>query len=257
VAGAAPDASTGEAVLFGNVTSGSVVLDARQTTAGDDPGTVGLTEGACASGALEYQWSQIDDYGQGTPGTLLQPFSPDATVSVSPSSDATYRVEVRCSSDSACMAVQDVHLLAYTGDGNDLATETYAGSPLGIFDGLFITHDPITNEATLSWAARPQPQGVSGYNIWKASVASANTDLFPGDVFIGGGAGSAFCGIANGATGTRRTQVETVMPAVGSASLYMIGHRSLNAMQAPSPLGNRPSSSVDAGTLVFSKATCP
>jgi hypothetical protein len=251
IAGSSVDATAGDTILFGDVSNGGVLLDARQTSAGDDPGTAGVTEAGCSTGILEYQWSELDDLG-GSVVSVVAGFSPNATVTVAPTADTTYLLEVRCSSDPGCTAAHEVQMLVYTGDGGDLGTVTSSNSPIGMLDGLFITHDPVTNEAELSWRSRPQPPGISGYNIWKQGVASANTDIFAGDTF--GGAGT-FCAVAAVSPGARQTQAELVMPAVGSASLYMIGHRPLNA-SAVSPLGARPSVSTRAGTIV-SSTTCP
>jgi hypothetical protein len=176
VTGAGADATMGSLTLFAQEqsTGTPVTLDARQSTAGDDPATPGAVEGGCLGGVLEYRWSALDGPG-GSVVSVAAPFSPRGHATVTPIRDTVYRVEARCSSDPGCTASREVSVLVYSGDGNDLATEPDAGSPIGISDGLFIDHDPVSGEATLSWRARPQPPGVEGYDLFRAVVPASLT----------------------------------------------------------------------------------
>jgi hypothetical protein len=80
-----------------------VLLDARSSVAGDDPGTPGVTEGACENGVLQYQWEQLN-VNTSAVEDIVSAFSPMGQVLVGPSRDALYRVRVRCSSYLACVA---------------------------------------------------------------------------------------------------------------------------------------------------------
>ena len=111
-----------------------MLLNARQASAGDDPATTSIAEGACAGGLLEYQWSRLTGPG-GSVAQILSGYSPDPTLTVSPAADTTYLVEARCSSDELCASSLEVSLLVYTGDGGDVGSVVGASSLLGISDG--------------------------------------------------------------------------------------------------------------------------
>jgi hypothetical protein len=250
VAGAVTDARTGRLVLFAPaaVAGTEVALDARPSVAGDDPATP-AAEGTCSVGVLEYRWSRLDDAGSAE--EILEPFSPRGTAWDVPVRDTTYRVEVRCSSDPACAASRDVDVLVYTGDGADLGSSLDAsGSPV---DGPSIEHDPATNTATLSWRARPQPPGVTGYDVFRVLTGALGKDIFAGGVFQG----SCFANqVANGPPGSIVTLSLAAMPPRGNAALFMAAHSSANT-NAIAPLGRRPSTSTRPGERVSASVTCP
>jgi hypothetical protein len=249
VAGAAADARTGRLVLFAPyaVAGTEVALDARPSVAGDDPATP-AAEGACSVGVLEYQWSRIDPGGA---AGILEPFSPRGTAWVVPLRDTAYRVEVRCSSDPACAASRDLDVLVYTGDGEDLATSLDATGSL--VDGPSLEHNPATNTATLRWRARPQPPGMSGYDVFGLVTGVPGTDIFAGGLFQGSCRANQ---VANSPAGALVAWTETLMPARGSAALYVIAHSSANTL-ALAPLGRRPSASTRPGERVSASVTCP
>jgi hypothetical protein len=85
----------------------AAILDGRQSA------------GACTNGMLQYEWSQLNDAGTAVVD-VVSPFSPAGNVTVAPSRDTKYRLAVRCSSDLACSATQDVVVKVYGGDGSDL-----------------------------------------------------------------------------------------------------------------------------------------
>jgi hypothetical protein len=266
-----------------------VLLDARQSAADIDPGDPNfLAGGGCKAGVLEYEWSQLDDH-LGNVVSVVSPFSPKADVTVTTPADATYRVDVRCSSDPGCTRSQEVNVLVYTGDGSDVNSEVHNHSPIGLLDGIYADHDPGTCDqdpnspsfhtclspsvavgavctvgldcgrgATLSWRARPQPTGVSGYDLFKRTVTVIGADVFASDRFqADAGAGGCIDNVANLLPGTRVTRIDSAASlAVGQAWLYMLGHDSNNAL-AIAPLGRRPSVSNRAGTLVSASRTCP
>ena len=245
-----------------------ITLDARQTTAADDPNSVAVERG-CSSGVLQYQWSELNP--NGTVARVIQPFSAQANIVVAVDHDTSYQVDARCSSDTGCASSRIVAVQVYTGDGSDInnggllckdttgnvvACGTVAANngTTSELDGLTMDHDPNTNTATLTWRSRPQVSGESGFDVFKRDVSAAGTDIFAGNVFAGG---ACFQNAqANGAVGTLVTKTDTVMPATGHASLYMIGHSSTNTL-AIAPLGFRPSVSTRANTLVSAAVTCP
>ncbi|HZI94648.1 MAG TPA: thrombospondin type 3 repeat-containing protein [Patescibacteria group bacterium] len=224
-----------------------VSLDARHTVAADDPATVGVTEGACENGILETQWSQLDP--NGVVIDVLSAFSPGAEVKVAPSRDTVYRVDVRCSSDPACLASKDVLVKVYTGDGSDLnATYDATGSQV---EGLVVTGGAT---ATLSWMSRPQPPGIAGYDVFRyLSGTSTGVDVFSGGTFDGSCFANA---VPQTAPGTNASTTDTDTPPVGRTFMYQVGHSSTNPA-AIAPLGVPPLSSSRAGQLVTAGVTCP
>ena len=215
---------------------GPVTLDARRSIAGDDPGTVGTTEGACDNGVLQTRWSQLDSTGAVV--DVLSEFSPSGVVKVAPIQDTTYRVEVRCSSDNACLAQRDVQVQVYGGDGTDIGELTVTG----------------VSPTTIAWTSRPQPPGTSGYDIFRATSNSV-----PGDWLLGAVLGqprvmNASCTVGNIAQAALNTTVSgldsTANPAAGQIWMYRVGHSSTFA-GAKDPLG-----SFAAG-LVMANVQCP
>jgi hypothetical protein len=207
-----------------------VTLDARQSIA-----VAGGGGGACDNGILQYQWSKISP----APVEVIQPFSPEATLGVAPAADTTYRVEVQCSSDTACAASEDILVQVYTGDGSDLNVE---GDVAGL--GLDVTGGAV---ATISWATRPQPSGISGYDVFRYDTSGGLTGT---DVFSSGFQGACLAdAVLPGVT-------DPAIPSAGEAFMYQVSHSSNNSA-AIAPLGTRPSSSNRAGQLVMAGTSCP
>ncbi len=256
ITGAAADATSGGLVIFAQAenTGTLVTLDARQTVAADDPGTTPTPiEGECSSGVLEYKWSLVDGIG-GSVIDVLSPYSPNPAITVPAHRDSQYRVDVRCSSDPACVASEEVEVLIYSGDGDDIATELSGATSVGLLDGLYIDHDWSANIAELTWRARPQPPGIDGYDMFKTTISSTGTPLFPGGFFIGT---QYQCDLFLGLSfpGTRLTTTETTMPPAGSAHLYMLSHS--NDAVTVTPLGHRPPVSITPGVLAMTSVSCP
>ncbi len=248
IAGSAVDARTGGRVVFAQDrnTGTQISLDARQSVAVNDPNIAG--DGTCPIGVLEYRWTNL-----GT-GEVLQQFGPGGEVKSVPFLDSTYRVEARCSSDRACTSSQDVQVLIYPGEGRDLAPSFVADGdgfvPNGI-DGLAVTDCDPNGNVSLSWRSRPQPPGVSGYDLFQCSTTASGS-------CSGGGPGSpTFTGacfqsnIAAAAVGAVITRTATC-PAIGSAKIWAVGHSSANGL-AVTPLGFDPV----GGEVALSATTCP
>jgi len=228
-----------------------VRLDARGSTAGDDPGTAGVLEGACENGVLEYQWSQLDINTLAVV-EVISPFSPQGDVVVAPSRDGLYRVQARCSSDLACVGSQDVVVKVYTGDGSDLGPQT-ALNTAGVSNELGL--DVVGGAtATLQWPARTQPPGITGYDVFRLTSGTATgVDVFDGNTFNGTCFANA---VANTALGTLVSTTDNGTPGVGTTFMYQVGHSSNNTA-AIAPLGVQPASSNRSGQLVTAGATCP
>jgi hypothetical protein len=224
-----------------------VSLDARRTTAGDDPGTAGTVEGACENGILETQWTELDSLGNVV--DTISAFSPGAEVKVAPGKDTVYRVTVRCSSDTACQASRDVTVKVYTGDGSDL-NATYDGSGNQL-EGLSVTGGTT---AVLSWMSRPQPPGISGYDVFRLQSGTASgVDVFTGGTFDGTCFANA---VPQTALGTLVSVNDAAIPTAGRTFMYQVGHSSTNPA-AIAPLGVPVLGSTRAGTLVTAGVTCP
>ena len=230
------------------VSGTSFVLDARQSTATPD----GVTGFACASGILEFRMSELDDAGNVV--RVLKPFSPGGDVPITQTVDTSYRVDARCSSDTACVASSDVRVLSYPGDGREMAPGFVADGdgyvPDGV-NGLVVTDCDLSNNTTLSWEARPQPPGVSGYDVFECNAS------FGGSCTGGGPGAPSFSGacavpdVAQAGTGATVSVVRSC-PAAGTATLWAVGHSSMNGL-ALAPLGFDPVS----GEVVLSTNTCP
>jgi hypothetical protein len=202
-------------------------------TAADDPGTPAV-EGACDNGMMLVQVTERD--ASGALVDVIAPFSPDPEVRVAPSRDTLYRVEARCSSDPACAVSRDLLVMTYTGDGGDLLLDVIGGAT-----------------ATVTWTARPQPPGVAGYDLLRASSSTIANDLFSGGTFDG----SCFLGnIPQGTVGSTVTRNDTATPAVGEVFHYQLAHSPVKAATAP-PLGLGGPGSPRAGQLVTAGIACP
>jgi hypothetical protein len=250
VSGSAVDALSGQTVVHvaDQVSGTSFVLDARQSTAGDDPGTVGTLEGACSGGVLEFQWTNL------ATGEVLKPFSPGGEVRVSQDYDTSYLVEARCSSDRACAASRTVLARSYPGDGGDLLP-SYVASGQGFVPNPLVglsASECVGGNVTLTWNARPQPSGTLGYDVFEciATVNGTCTGGGPGAPKFFGTCASA--DVAAGTVGQSRSVTRTC-PAPGTAKLWAVGHSTRVAGYAGAPLGDDPVS----GEIVLSTVSCP
>ncbi|HET9481273.1 MAG TPA: hypothetical protein VFP98_05905, partial [Candidatus Polarisedimenticolia bacterium] len=212
-----------------------VLLDARASLAGDEPATPGVTEGSCAGGLLQYRFSELD--GSGAVVDLIAGWSPAGTAQVAPSRDAIYRVEARCSSDLACVGQRDVLVAVYPGDGGDLTLDVTGGAT-----------------TTVQWMSRPQPPGISGYDLFRlASTPAAGVDVFTDGTFDGTCFADA---VPKGTLGALVTRADAAIPVVGTTYMYQVGHSSANAT-AIAPLGVGGAGNARAGQLLRAGSSCP
>src|SRR5262249_30947115 len=101
----------------------------------------------------------VDQYRFPKNGDEAQEFSGPSHFTDYPTSDATYQLMVRCSSNPACTTTTGASVQAkvYTGDGADVT--------------LTVTHDRPSGVTTLHWLSRPQPSTMSGYDAFQGTQA--------------------------------------------------------------------------------------
>ncbi|MFQ5877165.1 MAG: thrombospondin type 3 repeat-containing protein [Acidobacteriota bacterium] len=178
--------------------------------------------GGCANGAAQFQFFKD--------GELAQDWSSKTFLQDSPTSDATYTVQVRCSSDFSCTSTQGASLTlpVYTGDGGDIS--------------LSASHAAGTT--TLSFKARPQPPSLSGYDLFRGSITTPPDTGLSTLVTLS-------CNIAQQALGSNISGTDSETPAVGNAFYYVAGHRSVDP-SATTVLGRASDGSVRRAGF-----TCP
>ncbi len=255
-------ASSTGGLLNGGALLQPVLLDARASTASDEPGTPAV-EGACDNGELMFRWTCVSG-DCATPMEVVQDFSPKATLTVAPIRDTIYRVNVECSSDTTCAAQTDVAVRKYTGDGSDLNPLSTRGNGLGL--QVFHSGDDCNRATTppagtfasttaqICWPGGPQVPGMSGFDVLRyAHPGIVGQDLFPGDAF----AGTCFANaVTNAGTGAFTETADAQVPTPGRVFMYQVGHSSVDPA-AIIPLGVAPPSSSRSGQLLRAGTTCP
>jgi len=170
-------------VLNADVQSQAVVIDARPTAAGDNPATVGVVEGSCDYGVLQYQFSECLDPSCAS-SDIVQAFSPASTLTVAPSVNTLYKVEARCSSDLTCA------------DSRNVAVNVYVGTEFD--DPNAALYPPCS--ATAPATAIAGPAGVAKFTnlpgeggTCTAGACSAGFQFLKGQPCATGTAGNFFC----------------------------------------------------------------
>ncbi|HEU4402087.1 MAG TPA: hypothetical protein VFT43_08275, partial [Candidatus Polarisedimenticolia bacterium] len=164
--------------------------------------------GLCVNGATEFKFLKN--------GAIARDYAANPYYKDAPTSDATYQVLVRCSSDPSCTtatgASQAVQI--YNGDGQEIA--------------LTVTHDRTTGITTLSWPARQQPAPLTGYDAFRGSVLTAATPPAP-DINLTT-LTTLRCDYGVGAavpsTVSYPIPATDPQPAVGAAQYFLVGHSS-------------------------------
>jgi len=169
-----------------------------------------LNPGGCVGGGAQFRFFKN---GTTTP-FMVQDWSSDPTFTDNPTADATYSVQVRCSTFLACISnVTSVagteNVAVYPGDGQDIL--------------LTLTHAAGTT--TISWPARPQHPLVSGYDLYAGSIASSGD---AGQATLTGLA-CMFGNIPQVAVGSPESRTDAVTPALGTARYFLAGHSPLAA----------------------------
>ncbi len=187
--------------------------------------------GGCARGVTEYRF--LKD------GAIIQDFSTNATLKDAPTSDATYQVIARCSSDTACTsltgATQPVKV--YTGDSMDI--------------DIRLTNVLGTGVTTISWTARPQVTPMQGYDAFRGSVINPATSR-PDTTLATLVTQQCNVGTATPVGGTVSV-TDNNTPASGSGLYFLVGHNSsLTDASIRTILGRRTD-----GSLRIAPVACP
>jgi len=186
----------------GLVVSGEKVLVSAATT---------TNPGGCVGGGSQFRFFRDN--------ALVQDWSEIPTFLDNPTSDVSYRVQVRCSIDTTCTSsatasgVNSRTIQVFVGDGTDI--------PLSVSYNRTAV-PPLT---TLSWPARLQPPSLSGYDVFsgtRSDDGSSTTPALP-DTNLST-LTPLTCNLANGAPGTTVTATSTSDPPVNSAFYYLVGH---------------------------------
>ena len=179
-----------------------------------------LNPGACVGGGAQFRFFKN---GTTTP-FIVQDWSSDPTFNDNPTADATYSVQVRCSTFPACIsnvisAAGTENVAVYPGDGQD----------------ILMTLAHAAGTTTISWPSRPQHPLVSGYDLYSGTIATSGD---AGQATLSGLA----CMSGNipqpGVIGTAVSRTDAVTPALGAARYFLAGHSPL-AVGGQAALGRR------------------
>ena len=168
--------------------------------------------GGCVGGGVQFRF-----FKNGTDNaSVVQDWSSDPTFTDNPTADATYHVQVRCSTFAACTstissAAGTEVVPVYPGDGEDIV--------------LTLTH--AAGVTTIAFPSRPQSALVSGYDLYQGTINTL------GDATQGTLSGVS-CLASNipqpaGAPGPIVSRTDNVNPAVGKATFYLAGHNPVAA----------------------------
>jgi hypothetical protein len=270
VAGATTPPGCGSAanpcLLSGGALLQPVTLDGRASSATADPNT-GAT---CDNGVLQYKWTCVSG-DCATPLEVIQDFSPRGQVIVAPARDTTYRLNIRCSSDTACTngAGTDVTVLKYTAEGQDISPlSTRGGIGLQVFhDGDDCNRNTVppggtflSATAQICWPVGPQVPGATGYDVYSFDDQGAATgvNVFPSNTF--GGTRCVASAVANLALGSTQSTNDADAVTLGRVNFYQVGHHTAGTHAAA--LGIVPTSGLappaNVGQVVSSiLGVCP
>jgi hypothetical protein len=191
--------------------------------------------GGCVGGGAQYRFFRNGS----TNADVVQDWSSNPTFNDNPTTDATYRVQVRCSTFPSCIST-------VTSAASTQVVPVFTGDSLDI--NLTLSHDRTTSTTTIAWLSRPQSALVSGYDFYQGTIASS------GDVNQNTLTGIA-CASGNIAQvlplGTNLTRTDTVNPSAGQARYFLVGH-SPTASGAFAALGRRSNN-----TVIIAPIVCP
>ncbi|HYV20824.1 MAG TPA: thrombospondin type 3 repeat-containing protein [Verrucomicrobiae bacterium] len=183
--------------------------------------------GGCVGGGTQFRFFKNGS----TAADVVQDWSSDPTYVDNPTTDATYRVQARCSIFPACSstitsAASTESTQVYSADGQDIT--------------LNLTHAAGTT--TIAWTSRAQSILVSGYDEFVGTINSS------GDTGQNTLAGLA-CSNGNIAQvlpiGSPISRTDAVTPAAGTARYFLVGHSPL-AVGGQAALGRRSNGALRA-----------
>jgi hypothetical protein len=189
--------------------------------------------GACVGGGAQYRFFKNGT----TNADVVQDWSSNPTFNDNPTTDATYRVQVRCSVFPACTST-------VTSAAATEVVQTFTGDSLDII--LSLTHAAGTT--TISWPSRPQSALVSGYDYYQGTIASSgdpNQNTLTGIACASGNIAQVL------PLGTTISRTDAVNPSVGQARYFLVGH-SPTASGAFAALGRRSNN-----TVIIAPIVCP
>ena len=212
--------------------------------------TAGTTNpGGCVDGEVQYRVLKN--------GALFHDYSGNPTFKDSPTGDATYQVLARCTSNPACTTLTGTSMTirVYTGDGADIVlastAPTNCPSTRGAFD-CGVTHDRTTGITTISWASRPQPAPLAGYDVFRGARSDDGSSGTPNppDTTLATLA-TLQCNMPQVLPiGSNMSVTSSLVPAVNNAIYYLVGHR--NTTGSKTVLGRGLNNAVE-----ISPISCP
>jgi hypothetical protein len=180
--------------------------------------------GRCVGGVAQFRFLRD--------GVVAQDWTTNNTFLDAPLTDALYKLLVRCSADFQCTGTAGATAMArvYTGDGQDIALAVGLGS---------------SGRSLLSWASRPQPSSVVGYDLFRGTLDGTPNSSLTGLSCL------QFNIPQPGTVGSTISAEDTALPPPGRSFYYLVGHSS-RAAGALDALGRRSN-----GTIRVAPVTCP
>ncbi|MBI1951026.1 MAG: thrombospondin type 3 repeat-containing protein, partial [Acidobacteria bacterium] len=164
--------------------------------------------GGCTDGAAQFRFSKN--------GSLVQDWSSKSVYQDAPAGDATYTVQVRCSSDFSCTsqtgATVSVDFLPC--DGSDIA--------------LSVSHDRASGVTTLTWPSGPQTAPFAGYDVFRGAQVDNGLTGLPAQVPDSALATLAplSCNLAQVLPiGTTMSATTSELTPANTAHYFLVGHR--------------------------------
>jgi hypothetical protein len=188
-------------------------------------GSASTLPGGCVGGVAQFRFERD--------GALIQDWSTASVYIDSPVKDASYKVKVRCSANTACASVTGATVAAqiYPGDGNDIVL-------------TMATVVPNTS-ASINWIARPQVTSVGGYDVFRGLLTAYNSDPTMATLQC------LASDIPQPAVGAPVSTQDATNPPLKDVYYYFVGHSS-RAAGALDALGRRSNN-----TIIVSPVSCP
>ncbi|PYT38001.1 MAG: hypothetical protein DMF52_00810, partial [Acidobacteria bacterium] len=166
--------------------------------------------GGCVGGGSQYLFFKNN--------VPVQDWSEIPTFVDNPTSDAAYRVQVRCSIlETNCMTS------ATASASNSRPVQVFSGDTTDIVLSVSYDRTAVPPITTLSWTARPQTPTLAGYDVFRGTQSPTPITPDVGLTTLVPLSGTS-CNLPNAAPGTPLSITTTGEPALNSAHYYLIGH---------------------------------
>jgi len=196
----------------------------------------------CLNGVLLFQWDEINS-ATGAVIDTVQSFSPQGKITVAPGQDTTYRVSIKCSSDTACAATRDVLVATRDVVAPDDIVLTVVHPTAGFVGG---TSCPAGTSALLTWPSVNQSIYQAGYDVYKRTLIGISAGGVGNPRVVGDATGApvelvfsnSSCFDDNvpqvlpAGTPMSAAPSDSACPTPGQAFLYQVGHRKAVATPA-------------------------